>query len=32
MTAEKVLAIYAFRALTSPVFRDFSGMVTGVVG
>lgn len=32
MTAEKVLAIYAFRALKSSVFWDFSGMVTGVVG
>ena len=29
--AEKILAIYAFRALKSPVFRGFSGMVTGVV-
>lgn len=31
-TAEKVLAIYAFRALKSPVFRGLSGMVGGVVG
>lgn len=31
-TAEKVLAIYAFRALKSPVFRGFSGMVGEVVG
>ena len=30
--AEKILAIYAFRALKSPVFRGFSGMVGGVVG
>lgn len=32
MTAEKVLAIYAFRAIKSPVFQGFSGMVGGVVG
>lgn len=31
-TAEKVLAIYAFRALKSPVFRGLSGMVGEVVG
>ena len=31
-TAEKILAIYAFRALKSPVFRGFSGMVGEVVG
>ena len=31
-TAEKILAIYAFRALKSPLFRDFSGMVGEVVG
>lgn len=31
-TAEKVLAIYAFRALKRPVFRGFSCMVGGVVG
>lgn len=31
-TEEKVLAIYAFRALKSPVFRGFSGMVGEVVG
>ena len=31
-TAEKVLEIYAFRALKSPVFWGFSGMVGGVVG
>lgn len=31
-TAEKVLAIYAFRALKSPVFRGLSGMVGGMVG
>ena len=30
--AEKILAIYAFRALKSPVFRGFSGMVGEVVG
>ena len=30
--AEKVLAIYAFRALKRPVFRGFSCMVGGVVG
>ena len=30
-TAEKVLAIYAFRALKRPVFRGFSCMVGGVV-
>ena len=31
-TEEKVLAIYAFRALKSPVFRGLFGMVGGVVG
>lgn len=31
-TAEKVLAIYAFRAIKSPVFQGFSGMVGGMVG
>lgn len=32
MTAEKVLAIYAFRVIKSLVFQGFSGMVGGVVG